>query len=60
MTPEEILNNVIKFVNEAIIVGGYGFEYKQAMRYILIGKPYEEVIKWYNNILEGKGSQFLL
>lgn len=52
-----ILTNIIRFINEAIIVGGYGYEFKQAARMILQGKDYDEVLNWYNSQIKGGSNE---
>lgn len=53
MSRDEILANIIRFIDEAIIVGGYGYEFKQAARMILQGKDYDEVKSWYDKAVQG-------
>lgn len=50
---EKRLNNIMQFVEEAIIVGGYGYEYKRAIRMLYNGYDLYEVLDWYNYQIKG-------
>jgi len=50
---EKRLNNIMQFVEAAIIVGGYGYEYKRAIRMLYNGHNLYEVLDWYNYQIEG-------
>lgn len=50
---EKRLNNIMQFVEAAIIVGGYGHDYKRAIRMLYIGHNLYEVLDWYNSQIEG-------
>ena len=50
---EKIINNISYFISKFPIVGGYGFDYKQALRILLQGGNYDEVCKWYINQIKG-------
>lgn len=49
MEESEILGNIMSFVNEAVIIGGYGYDYKTAIRMLYNGANLEDVLKWYND-----------
>ena len=57
MDRDQILRNAIRFVDEAIIVGGHGYEFKQAMRFIFKGADYDEVKSWYDTQLKGGSNE---
>lgn len=46
------LNNIMTFIGNNIICGGYGYEYKQAIIMLYNGYPLIDVIEWYNNIIK--------
>ena len=48
------LINIFRFVNEAFIVGGYGFDFKQAVRLLAQGGNYDEIYRNYENLLKGE------
>lgn len=50
---EKRLNNIMQFVEAAIIVGGYGYDYKRAIRMLYNGYDLHEVLDWYNSQIEG-------
>ena len=49
---EKRLNNIMQFVEAAIIVGGYGYDYKRAIRMLYNGYDLYEVLDWYNSQIE--------
>lgn len=42
------LNNIMQFVENTIIIGGHGYEYREAIRMLYEGYEYDEVLNWYN------------
>lgn len=49
---EKRLNNIMQFVETAIIVGGYGYDYKKAIRMLYNGYDLYEVLDWYNSQIQ--------
>lgn len=45
---ERRLNNIMLFVENTIIIGGHGYEYRKAIRMLYEGYEYDEVLNWYN------------
>lgn len=48
MSDSEKLDNLWNFINVTIISPGHGFEYRNALQYLIQGYSYEDVVKWYN------------
>lgn len=42
------LNNIMQFVENTVIIGGYGYQYRQAIRMLYEGCEYNDVLNWYN------------
>lgn len=51
MTAEQILTRLLIFIKRAIIVGGYGTEYKECLYQIMEGAEPLEVLEKYNKII---------
>lgn len=45
---ERRLNNIMQFVENTVIIGGYGYQYRQAIRMLYEGCEYDDVLNWYN------------
>lgn len=45
----EKLNNIMRFVECTIIVGGFGYDYRKAIRMLYEGYDFYYVLSWYNN-----------
>lgn len=53
MSAEQILTRLFIFINRAIIVGGYGTDYKECLYQIMNGAEPLEVLERYNKIIRG-------
>ena len=42
------LNNIMLFVENTVIIGGFGWQYRKAIRMLYEGCKYDEVLNWYN------------
>lgn len=42
------LNNIMQFVENTVIIGGFGWQYRKAIRMLYEGYEYDEVLNWYN------------
>lgn len=45
---ERRLNNIMLFVENTVIIGGHGYEYRKAIRMLYEGCEYNDVLNWYN------------
>lgn len=42
------LNNIMQFVENTVIIGGFGWQYRKAIRMLYEGCKYDDVLNWYN------------
>lgn len=45
---EKRLNNIMQFVENTVIIGGFGWQYRKAIRMLYEGCEYDDVLDWYN------------
>jgi hypothetical protein len=45
---EKRLNNIMLFVENAVIIPGYGYDYRKAIRMLYEGWEYDDVLHLYN------------